>query len=255
MVEYHDAFVNGLEWMWGEGFMSPGGAEETAVLLGNTPVAGKQVLDIGCGIAGVDIALVQNHQAAKVIGIDIDAYLLRRGRELVTSKGLQDRIVLKQVEPGALEFESSSLDIVFSKDSLVHVRNKSAIYAEIFRILKPGGYMAVGDWLGNGLEPTTEMLAWLDVFGTNVSLDTLHYCVDLTRQAGFVDIDFADRNTWYAADMRKEIASISGDNFPSLVEAIGEDAATQRLISSTAKLKVVEGGELRPGHIRARKPM
>ena len=58
MAEYTDDFVSGLEWMWGEGFMSPGAEEEIAVMLADLPIANKTVLDIGCGIAGADIALV-----------------------------------------------------------------------------------------------------------------------------------------------------------------------------------------------------
>ena len=48
-------------------------------------------------------------------------------------------------------------------------------------------------------------------------------------------------------------ATLSGENYPRLVERLGAEAAAQRLECSKKKA-VVDGGELSPGHLRARKP-
>ena len=254
MGEYHDAFVRGLEWMWGEGFMSPGGAEEVARLLGDTPVSGAKVLDVGCGIGGIDVALVNDHGASEVIGIDVDPGLVDRATQLITEKGLNGQVSVQCVEPGPLPFADESFDVVFSKDSLVHIPDKAAIYREIFRVLRPGGFMAVSDWLGNGLPSSEVMQEWEKVLGLTFSLGTLAESVAEVERAGFINVESEDRNAWYAEDMRNEIALLSGENYPHLVAAIGEEAANQRLTSSSAKLKVVDNGELRPGHIRGQKP-
>ncbi len=66
--EYDDAFVARLELLWGDGFLSPGGAEEVAKLLSGFDLTGKRVLDIGCGIGGVDLLLAGKHGAASVLG-------------------------------------------------------------------------------------------------------------------------------------------------------------------------------------------
>ena len=50
-----------LEAVWGAGFLSPGRAEEVARVVGGLDLAGKSVLDIGCGAGGIDIALVRQH--------------------------------------------------------------------------------------------------------------------------------------------------------------------------------------------------
>ena len=44
--------------------------------------------------------------------------------------------------PGPLPFTDASFDVVFSKDALLHVPDKDALFAEIFRVLKPGGVFA-----------------------------------------------------------------------------------------------------------------
>lgn len=61
---YHPRLIGMLEAIWGEGFLSPGGPEEVARLVAGSDLAGKAVLDIGCGAGGIDIALVRSHGAA-----------------------------------------------------------------------------------------------------------------------------------------------------------------------------------------------
>ena len=51
-----------------------------------------------------------------------------------------------------------------------------------------------------------------------------------------------------------ELAILTGDNYPRLVERLGPEAAAQRPDSTSKKKVIVDGGELRPGHLRARRP-
>ena len=52
--QYPDDFVAGIEWMWGEGFLSPGGPDEVRALLEGVDLAGCRVLDVGSGLGAVD---------------------------------------------------------------------------------------------------------------------------------------------------------------------------------------------------------
>ena len=70
--EYTEEFVAGLEWIWGEGFLSPGGPDEIAAILEGLDLGGAEVLDIGCGLGAVELLLVREHGAARAIGIDIE---------------------------------------------------------------------------------------------------------------------------------------------------------------------------------------
>ncbi len=57
--QYTDDFIVGLQWMWGEGHLSPGGPEEVAKLLHGVSVKGRDVLDIGSGLGGLDGVVVE----------------------------------------------------------------------------------------------------------------------------------------------------------------------------------------------------
>src|SRR5262249_46771557 len=49
-MQYSKEFTEALQFVWGKGFLSPGGPEEIAAMLQGHPVAGRRILDIGCGV-------------------------------------------------------------------------------------------------------------------------------------------------------------------------------------------------------------
>ncbi len=253
-MSYDEDFVAALEWMWGEGFLSPGGPEEVGEILKGVEIAGKEVLDIGCGIGGIDLLLINQFNAGRVVGIDIEPELVAKARQRIEKAGLSDRIEVKRVRPGPLEFSNASFDIVFTKDSLIHIEDKQAIFNEIFRVLRPGGHFAASDWLGSDTPASPEMKHWLELVGLEFNLCTAADMGNFLHNAGFERIALRDRNDWYADIVRDEIASVSGEKQRLLADKLGEDVARHRLESSTAKLKVVEHGELRPTHMFASKP-
>ena len=66
--DYTEADFTGQQIIWGEGYMSPGGAAEVAALVAGLDIEGRDVLDIGCGLGGPSVDLVANHGAGRVTG-------------------------------------------------------------------------------------------------------------------------------------------------------------------------------------------
>lgn len=253
--EYDDTFVAGLEWMWGAGFLSPGGAEEVAEILQGIDLTGKRVLDIGCGIGGIDVLLVKQHGAEHVTAIDVEQPLLDKAALIAAQAGVAERLDFQLVAPGPLPFADASFDLVFSKDAMIHIPDKQAIYQEIFRVLRPGGQLAFSDWFGSSQPASAELKTWLALVGLTFRMGTLQDAAELIKNLGFSDIVTKDRNQWYQQEIQRELATLSAGNFPRLVEQLGQQAAEQRLRSTEARVAVVNQGQLRPGHLRARKPI
>jgi cyclopropane fatty-acyl-phospholipid synthase-like methyltransferase len=80
---YHGQMLAMLQAVWGEGFLSPGGAEEVARLVADADLKGVSLLDIGCGAGGIDLALVRNHGAGYVTGLDVEDTVLACARGLI----------------------------------------------------------------------------------------------------------------------------------------------------------------------------
>ncbi len=99
--EYDDGMLALLQIIWGDGFLSPGGAEELARVFEGSDIRGCRVLDIGCGLGAVDELLVTQYGASSVVGIDIDPALLEGMQARIKRSGLGDRIRGVKVEPGS----------------------------------------------------------------------------------------------------------------------------------------------------------
>lgn len=251
-MAYDEKFVRGLEWLWGEGFLSPGGREEIEEILRGTSVEGKKVLDIGCGIGGIDRLLVTEHKAQKVVGIDVIEALISRARHDTKAAGLTEQIEYRLVEPGSLEFDDAEFDVVFTKDVIVHIPDKRSIFEDIHRVLRQGGVLVGSDWLGSDNTNQSERVrAWLDFSKLDFHFHTAAQLQRLLTEVGFGSVRTRDRNSWYGNAVRDEISTVSGESRSKFVEKFGEEMADNRLQSSTLKMKAVDAGELRPTHFSA----
>ena len=80
-TSYPPDFVKNLEMQWGVGFLSPGGPEEVKEILCNIKVEGMTLLDIGCGAGGPDIVIAQDLAPKRLVGVDIEPFLIEKGRK------------------------------------------------------------------------------------------------------------------------------------------------------------------------------
>jgi phosphoethanolamine N-methyltransferase len=252
--EYDAAFVELLESVWGEGFLSPGGPEEVARILDGLDLRGARVLDIGCGTGGAVFLVAERHGAGHVVGIDISRSLIEEGRSRGRKRGLDARVSFRHVDPGPLPFGEGEFDVVFSKDSLIHIPDKLAISREILRVLKPDGVFAASDWLRGDGPITPQLQYYIDVEGLGFGMGSAQDYRTALVAAGFCDVRLTDRNAWYRGIAHEEHAALSGPLYARLVERVGEEFTRHEIEVWRALTVVLDSGELRPTHLRARKP-
>jgi ubiquinone/menaquinone biosynthesis C-methylase UbiE len=252
--EYDEGMLALLQLIWGDGFLSPGGSDELARLFEGTDIRGREVLDIGCGLGAVDELLITQYGASSVVGIDVDPGLLEGLLARVKRAGLADRIRGVKVEPGRLPFTDARFDVVFSKDSLVQIPDKPALFAEILRVLRPGGRFIASDWLRGGSGTySSEMMEYFRLEGIAYNMVTLEESAAALRNAGFVEVDIRDRHAWYLELARRELAAMEGALKPTIIGRLGT-ARTEHFIANWRQLVLVlTRGELRPGHLKAAK--
>lgn len=251
--EYDDAAIGFLEALWGEGYLSPGGPEEVDRVLEGLSLRGKSVLDIGSG--GITLHLIESHGAARVTGFDVEEPVVSAARRRAERRGLSECVRFVQAAPGPLPFAGEAFDVIFSKDALLHVPDKDELFAEIFRVLRPGGVFAAGDWLiGHDGEPSAEMKAYIEAEGLSFSMKSpARYRLAMER-AGFADIEVIDRNGWYREVARGELARLKGPLYRTVAAAVGAPYVDKNIRTWEAMQKVLDSGEHRPTHLRAWKP-
>lgn len=254
--EYDDVAIRFLETLWGDGFLSPGGPEEVDRIIDGLSLSEKSVLDLGCGAGGITLYLAQQHGASRATGFDVELPVVRKARERAAQQGLSGKVEFVQAAPGALPFGAGQFDIVFSKDALVHVADKEAIFAEIFRVLKSGGVFAASDWLtSHDGEPSPDMKAYLKAEGLSFGMASPARYREAMRSAGFENITTIDRNRWYRDVAQAELDRLKGSLYRTASAAVGTDYVDKNICTWTAMLKVLDSGEHRPTHLRASKPL
>ncbi len=255
-MQYDKAFTDALQFVWGEGFLSPGGPAEVDALVEGCGIAGLNVLDIGSGLGGVDVLLACRHGAGEVIGIDVEEQLIEAARDLIAAKGLADRVSFRLVEPGPLPFADAAFDIVFSKDAMLHIPDKPALYADVLRVLKPGGAFIASDWLwGPAAAANPFVLTWLEKSHLKVTFTTPPEAESAMRLAGFHDVTVTERSALLRAAILQEIALLEAGGLARLAAIIGEEKAAERLESPKARLGALDTGQLLPSHLRGRRPV
>jgi SAM-dependent methyltransferase len=248
---YTSGVIASLEIGWGEGWLSPGGNEELQLLLDGIDIRGKTILDIGVGTGGPALALLSKYGAEHVTGIDVEQAVIDRALELARIRQLQNRLDLHCVKPGSLPFTDEKFDVVFSKDSFVHIADKRTLFDEIHRVLRPNGTLVFSDWCCGTPPYSIEMQQFLEN-GMSFSMATAGDNINNMVKSGFSNICVRDRNEWFAEYAEQDYLEAIGSKREQMVDMFGEERADSIAATAKRRAKIGSQGHLRPTHFCTR---
>ncbi|XP_023814860.1 phosphoethanolamine N-methyltransferase isoform X1 [Oryzias latipes] len=190
------------EKMFGAGYVSTGGpstTKEFVDLLNLKP--GQKVLDVGCGIGGGDFYMAKTF-GVEVLGLDLSDNMV----EIAAERALTEKLPTVQFEVADATkrtFPEGSFDVVYSRDTILHIDDKLALFRRFHSWLKPGGQLLISDYCC-GEKP------WSQAFESYVKqrgyiLYTPAQYGKFIQEAGFCEVRAEDRTSQFIQVIKDEL--------------------------------------------------
>ncbi|WP_054074113.1 MULTISPECIES: class I SAM-dependent methyltransferase [Comamonas] len=161
----------------------------------------KRILDVGSGIGGTSRCLAREF-GCHVTGIDLTEEYCRTATMLSDRIGLSKLVDYRQGDATNLPFPDASFDIVWSEHAAMNIPDKSALYREMHRVLKPGGALAIYDVLAGPFGSVIFPVPWARTPESSF-LITPEALRDLLERTGFHVTDWKDTTeaarAWFVA--------------------------------------------------------
>jgi len=219
-----------------------GGRKATAHAVQKMSLSRDQhVLDVGCGIGGA-ARYIAARSGCAVTGIDLTPEYISVARTLTDMTGLSDRILFEVSNALAMPFGDASFDAAITLHVAMNIRERSALYREVARVLKPGATFCLFDVMKKGDDELLFPVPWAtsDVTSHLTTPEEMRWLLD---DAGFDVREVSDRTDFAIEFFRESMAAAANGPPPLGIHTVIGASAGERLGNVASNL---ENGRIAP---------
>ncbi|KAI8528614.1 hypothetical protein RHMOL_Rhmol12G0161400 [Rhododendron molle] len=237
--------LNGIlryERVFGQGFVSTGGMETTKEFVAKLDLKpGQKVLDVGCGIGGGDFYMAESFDV-HVVGIDLSINMVSFALERAI--GLNCSVEFEVSDCTKKTYPDNSFDVIYSRDTILHIQDKPALFKSFYKWLKPGGKVLISDYCKSAEPPSLEFAAYIKQRGYD--LHSVEAYGQMLRDAGFDEVIAEDRTDQFMKVLQMELNAVEKDK-KEFIEDFSEEDYDEIIGGWNAKLIRSSSGEQRWG--------
>ncbi|CAN6885937.1 unnamed protein product, partial [Brassica oleracea] len=218
-VQYKSSGILRYERVFGQGFVSTGGIETTKEFVEKMDLKpGQKVLDVGCGIGGGDFYMAENFDV-HVVGIDLSVNMISFALERAI--GLNCSVEFEVADCTTKHYPENSFDVIYSRDTILHIQDKPALFRTFFKWLKPGGKVLISDYCQSSETPSPEFSEYIKQRGYD--LHDVQAYGQMLKDAGFNDVIAEDRTDQFMQVLRRELERVEKEKEEFISDFSKED--------------------------------
>ncbi|KAJ6800848.1 phosphoethanolamine N-methyltransferase 1-like [Iris pallida] len=247
-VQYKTSGILRYERVFGEGFVSTGGIDTTKEFVAKLDLKpGQRVLDVGCGIGGGDFYMAENFDV-DVVGIDLSINMVSFALERAI--GRKCSVEFEVVDCTTKIYPDNTFDVIYSRDTILHIQDKPILFKNFLKWLKPGGKVLISDYCMKSGKPSEEFSEYIKQRGYD--LHDVDAYGQMLKDAGFHEVVAEDRTNQFVDVLQRELDVVEKDK-ESFVADFSQEDYVEIVNGWKAKLKRTSTGEQRWGLFIAKK--
>jgi len=200
---YSHTHILRYEQIFGKDFVSPGGPSTTKEFLKKLDIKpGCKVLDVGCGIGGSCFHFSKNFQT-KVCGFDLSENMIEIARNRNREYKFPD-VEFVVADALKVDFEANSFDIIYSRDTILHIPEKDYLFKQLHKWLKPGGQLLITDYGCDNYDKLSEDFKSY-IAERGYTLYTVDDYAQKLRDAGFTAVEGWNKTKLFVEILQQEL--------------------------------------------------
>ncbi|XP_074645106.1 uncharacterized protein LOC141914452 [Tubulanus polymorphus] len=193
------------EKIFGHHFVSTGGIETTKEFLPMLNLQpGQKVLDVGVGIGGSAFLMVDDYDC-EVLGIDLSGNMISIGIERVNEERAENtKVLFEVVDATKVQYPENEFDVIYSRDTILHIPDKHALFSSFLKWLKPGGKLLITDYCCSDGTHSEQFQKYVKQRGYTLLSPAAYGKV--LEEVGFVNVKAEDRTQMFVDVLKNEVA-------------------------------------------------